>query len=147
MELRHSARFIHQKVNVIYNQFLSDSRAINSASDNNAYGGGGIWIRDTTAELTNVTFTEVKAEGSETVTAGGAIGSAASSCKLYEVSFTDCSTPLGSLLFGDSSIAGKPAYTVGRDCTVDNKDIITLPPQDLAPLVYLTNGATITFEP
>jgi hypothetical protein len=159
----------------IKNASIANSQAINSSGENYTHGGGGIWIQDTTAEFTNVTFTDVKAQGSGdyihggavffsnntqlTMTAcsintassnngGGAIGGAGpSSCKLYGVSFTNCSAPQGSLLYGNkySNSTGAPAYTVGPGCTVNGTEITIYnwSSFNTDSLIYLINGATI----
>jgi hypothetical protein len=166
---------------------ITDSQAVNTASDSYVRGGGGMYIitvgLSSTVTLSGVTFDTVAVSGSAASTLGGAVyfrgeygginltmtncsiagasssekggaiaGSGASSCTLNGVSFTGCSAPQGSLLYGNALSSAPtigPAYTVGPGCSVNNTFInasnwmTVLPPNSL----YLINGATITFAP
>ncbi|MDR1098890.1 MAG: hypothetical protein LBL28_00265 [Treponema sp.] len=137
--------------------------------------GGGIYIEKGTAALSHVSFTNVKALGNNntaiiggavffstgtalTMTdcsisgavssyAGGAVGGCGPSttCTLSGVSFSGCSAPWGSLLYGNkyTGIDGAPAYTVGPGCSVNGTVITGANWSLFTSGVYLVNGATI----
>jgi hypothetical protein len=148
--------------------------AVNTASDNYVYGGGGICISGNsssppTAALSNLSFTNVHAQGSATFTAGGAVVSTStvltmtdctvngatsdkvggaigcygpSSCVLNKVSFTGCIAPQGSVLYGSNT-----AYTVGPNCKVEGTTITSSNLNTILPSPdkrLLTGGSTIS---
>jgi hypothetical protein len=159
---------------------IANSAALNSASDNFVYGGGGIYVDEGTAALTGVVFTDVKVQGSGQTTRGGAVafskayltmtgctitnaasdkaggaigGFGLSSCIFDGVSFTNCTAPQGSLLYGnrysDDSFGDAPAYTVRPGCSVDGTVITGANWSSVLSgnSLCLVNGSTITWSP
>jgi hypothetical protein len=152
---------------------ITNSSAINSASDNGGYGGGGIYISGGSALLSGVNFNYVQALGNATFTEGGAVaftmthltmencsienavsekvggavaGVGPSPCIFNGVSFTSCTAPQGSILYGNSYAinGGGPAYTVGPGCSVEGAAITSANYAALSSRVYLVNGASLT---
>jgi hypothetical protein len=149
---------------------ISDSEAVNTTATGN-WGGGGIEILGgglgpvSTVVFSNVTLTNVRAQGSGHIVGGavyfdrialamnncsivssasggygGAVaGSSSSSCVFNGVSFQGFSAPLGgSLLYGNTG-----TYSVGPGCYINGTPVNASTFASFLPLCYLVNGATI----